>query len=499
MEIGGEVQPDNKRIVGSSSSGTTNLGSFSFSVPTVSTDTTYKIKFFISAMETPDFQSIPDETNTATITVKAPIPDPPPAPVDTRSTNANLSDLGINPKEYDFKTFTGPNRTSHTATVPNEVEEVEVWYKQADTKSTVSITAGSGLKVNNGKVSGLKVGTNKITVTVTAEAGNTKKYTITVTRKEAGATVEPPVDEPPVEEPEVPEEPTDTEVTESGEGIEKLTIAGITLKPKFSTDVYEYEAVLEEDINTLKIDTKTTSNDYRVVVAGNENLKNGENLITLIVYDAKNTVVATYQITVMKNTIDQNEINSIFGQIKKEEMIKTIAIISVLVLIVILIIIYAIIKVKMKKTKNKTNKEEDIKDNDIDIENNWENDTKNEVEQNIETENVIKTENNTEDYMNFEDIMGTKKAESFEDIMGTKKTEYFEDIIGMTKTDSFEDIYNIGNTKKIEDYMKGTDKIEDYMKSAEKIERIERIEDTKTLEEKIEDILQSDKKKGKHF
>ena len=197
-----------------------NMATYKFTAPNVTEDKKYTIKFSASGLDSSNNEQLNDTTATATITVTAPIPDPPPAPVDTRSTNANLSDLGINPKEYDFKTFTSPNRTSHTATVPNEIEEVEVWYKQADTKSTVSITAGKGLKVNNGKVSGLQVGKNTITITVTAEAGNTKKYTITVTRKEAGVTVEPPVEEPPVQEPEVPEEPTDNEVTEPGEGIE---------------------------------------------------------------------------------------------------------------------------------------------------------------------------------------------------------------------------------------------------------------------------------------
>lgn len=468
---GGTVKPDNKTITNASDSGITNLGSYTFAVPTVSSDTKYNIKFSITGMETPDLQSVPDETNTATITVKAPIPDPPPAPVDTRSTNANLSNLGINPKEYDFKTFTSPNRTSHTATVPNEVEEVEVWYKQADTKSTVSITAGKGLKVNNGKVSGLQVGKNTITITVTAEAGNTKKYTITVTRKEAGATVvEPPVEEPTNEQPEVPENPTDNEVTEPGEGIEKLTIAGITLKPEFDTNTYEYEAILEEDLNTLEIDAKTTSDKYRVVVAGNENLKNGENLITLIVYDAQNTVVATYQVTVMKNTVNQNEINNIFSELKKEEMIKRIAIITALVLIVILIIVYVVVRAKIKKAKNKTNKEENNKDENIenDLENEFkihdeietetisENEVKKDIEETTEAESVIKTENNLENDINFEDIM--MKIRNIENITKTGKLSNSDDI-----------------------------------------EKIEDIENTKTLEENIEDITQTDKKKGKHF
>ncbi len=322
---------------------------------------------------------------TATIKVKEktvtpPAPEQPtnPDPVTPqqpqKSTNANLKTLGINPKDYDFNNFK-QSRTSYTATVPNNIEEVEVWYEVADSKSTVKITGGNGLKINNGKVSGLKEGKNTITITVTAESGATKKYTISVTRQAANepteAPTEQPTEAPTTEDPqENPDETTqgDNETVEKGEGIKTLSIAGITLKPEFDTDIYDYEAVLEEDKDTLEIETETTSEDYRVVVAGNEELKDGENVITLIVYDAQNTVVATYQITVIKNTVNQNEINSIFGQIKKEEMIKRIAIISLVALIVILLVIYIIMKTKMKKTKNKEDKKESKNKEDIDEE-----------------------------------------------------------------------------------------------------------------------------------
>ena len=70
---GGEVSADKKTIVGSSSSGVTSLGNYTFNVPTVSTDTKYNVRFSISNMETPDLQAVTNETNKATITVKAPV------------------------------------------------------------------------------------------------------------------------------------------------------------------------------------------------------------------------------------------------------------------------------------------------------------------------------------------------------------------------------------------------------------------------------------------
>lgn len=502
--VGIEIEKDYKKIVGASSSGTTNLGNFTFSIPTVSTDTTYKIKFFISAMETPDDepQSIPDETNTATITVKAPVQQPDPQPeqptnpgtttpqepeTPKKSTNADLKDLGIKPKTYDFRDFV-PSRTtpSYTATVPNNIEDIEVYYQlPSGSKSKVQITAEKGLKVSNGKVSGLKEGKNTITITVTAEAGNTKTYTIVVTRKTADEPVETPTDEPTVEEPKedleqtTPEE--NNEPTEAGEGIKTLSIAGITLTPEFSTDVYDYDAVLKENKDTLEIKAETTSEDYRVVIAGNEELKDGENIITLIVYDAQNAVVATYQVTVMKNTVDQNEINSIFGQIKKEEMMKTIAIIAVIALIVILLIIYIVMKAKMKKKNDKEGKNEKRNKEDLDeeffrnfIDDKEKNETPNdEIIQNsilIEDEEE-KTEEKTTTRRGRRSKIETEEDDSTEDKNKTEKESTTETKSRRKKEES---------------------KIETEEKDFENNFKIEEIED-------ISNTSQTEKRKGKHF
>lgn len=426
---------------------------------------------------------------TTTITVKEKTVTPPPEqttnpdPVTPqqpqKSTNANLKNLGINPKDYDFNNFKS-TRTSYTATVPNNIEEVEVWYEVADSKSTVKITGGSGLKVNSKKVSGLKEGKNTITLTVTAESGATKKYTITVTRKAANEPVENPTETPPTEEPEeIPEETIpqeNNEITETGEGIKTLNIAGITLKPEFSTDIYDYEAVLEEDKDTLEIEAETTSEEYRVVIAGNEDLKDGENVITLIVYDAQNAVLATYQITVIKNTVDQNEINSIFGQIKKEEMIKRIAIISVAALIVILLIIYIIMKAKMKKTKNKEDKKMDKKKEDIDEE--FFRGIKKEKEENRpieEIKNSILIEEETEkEEIEKETTRGRRSRREI-----TEENDEIETKSRRSKKEDDEKTETRSRTRRI------TEKEKDF-------------ENDIKIEE-LEDVNQTEKKKGKHF
>ena len=89
-----------------------------------------------------------------------------------KSSNANLNNLGIKPND-----FTGfrAGTTSYNVTVPNDVEKVNVYATAADRNAKVTGTGDRNLNV----------GSNALNVTVTAEDGTTKTYTINVKREEA--------------------------------------------------------------------------------------------------------------------------------------------------------------------------------------------------------------------------------------------------------------------------------------------------------------------------
>lgn len=93
--------------------------------------------------------------------------------VRSKSTVAELVDLSINPGRLqpEFR----PDRTTYSATVPHEVTEVAVEYQAGDAWAKVTVEGNKDLKV----------GTNRITVTVLAESGDKRVYTINLTR-EAG-------------------------------------------------------------------------------------------------------------------------------------------------------------------------------------------------------------------------------------------------------------------------------------------------------------------------
>lgn len=430
---GGEISSDKKTITGSSASGITNLGTYTFKVPTVTKDTTYNIKFSITGMETVNLETVTDETNIAKVVVKAsvvttpapepttptPVPKPetPPATV-TKSSEARLSNLGITPNDFSgFKR----DKYEYSTTVPNDIAEVEVYANPF----------GKNVKIEGtGKVS-LKEGDNTVKVKVTAEdETTTKTYTLTIKRKTAEEqakedgearlkslgikpeehdftgfnsekteySVEVPNE---VEEIEVyatamkstaqitgtgmislkeglnelkiesiaadgtkktyilnvtRKEAEETTGTTDTFGLSILTVQGLSLSPKFDTSIYEYTIELNEDLSSLQIGTRPTLDEATVEIIGNENLQDGENIITILVKNEETEESATYQITVNKNIIVE-EVEEQMSWLKpatwgKEEIIK----IAIILVLIILIIIAIILKINIAKENDKINK-----------------------------------------------------------------------------------------------------------------------------------------------
>lgn len=235
-----------------------------------------------------------------------------------KSSNANLSNLGITP--HDFSGFK-ENKTDYNVTVPNTITEVEVYATKKDSKASIEGT---------GKVK-LQEGENVAKVIVTAEDGTTKTYTINIKRLKSG-------------------EKETVSIPSSGAGLSKLEIKGVSLEPSFNEEVYQYKVNFEGDEQSLDIIAKASKANSNVKIIGNENLINGQNIITIIVTDSKETSVTTYQIYANKNMMEQEELNKQFEEAQKQYEIKQWIIIILVVVIVICIIILLILI--YKKTNN---------------------------------------------------------------------------------------------------------------------------------------------------
>ena len=314
--------------------GTKNLGTYTFVAPEVTEKTTYKVSFKIN-----------DVTNTSTVTVNPKIVENNTNPNNnsnsgsnsnsttqqqpqTKSNVATLANLGIK-GQYDFTGFRAA-KTSYSVTVPNEAESVEIYASKGQ----------SGQKITGTGVKQLKEGTNTVNVVVTAEDGTTTKtYTISIERKSAETT----------DNTEEKEEETSTEEQESF-GLKELKIEGIEITPEFKTDIYEYSAELKEDKTSLELTTLPTVENAEIEVTENEDLKDGENIITVIVKEKDTDKTATYQITVNKISNEQNITDTTINKMQLSQ--KKIIVICAGLAVILLIIIILIIIIKKRKSAN---------------------------------------------------------------------------------------------------------------------------------------------------
>ena len=257
-----------------------------------------------------------------------------------KSSNANLSNLGMNPNDF---TGFSENKTSYDVTVPNNVTQVEIYATKKDSKASLT---GTGIKK-------LQEGQNTANVIVTAEDGTTKTYTINIKRLSKN-------------EKQDTKENLDAKSSSNSKDLElsNLEIEGVNLEPSFESSTYKYEISIKGEQSNLDIKASTNNTSDKVEIIGNENLQNGQNIITILVTNSKSDEVATYQIYVNKNVIDSNTVDNEFGKTVKELKIK-LWFFRALVVIVVLGIIMLLI-IKHKKNKKEYDEEDDNTDNKYD-------------------------------------------------------------------------------------------------------------------------------------
>ena len=237
---------------------------------------------------------------------------------------ARLSSLGVKPEKYDFEGF-NKDQTEYSVQIPENINEIEVYATAVDSKAQIT---GTGIIT-------LEEGESTLEIVVIAVNGTKKTYSINVIRTEAETT----------EEPELP--------VEEKFGLSTLTVTGLTLNPKFDVETYEYTLDLKQDLTSLQIVAKANDENATVEIVGNENLQEGENVITILVKNEETDEVVTYQIIVNK-TVVPGEIAmswlkpSTWG---KEEIIKIILVVVLIILIISAIILKINISKEDKKAK----------------------------------------------------------------------------------------------------------------------------------------------------
>ncbi|MBR4261579.1 MAG: cadherin-like beta sandwich domain-containing protein, partial [Clostridia bacterium] len=242
-----------------------------------------------------------------------------------KSTNKALKDLVI--ENYKLTPSFDPDITKYTLEVGADVEKLDVSPITQDEKAEAEVSGNTNLKV----------GTNTITVKVTAEDQTTRFYTISVTKTNKEK-----------------EEKTDKLL------LKKLEIKNATLTPNFSADETNYTIAVSDpaSIKTEDITALAEDEDVDVKIALSEDSENNERLITIMLEkkDGENTQSSSYQIVVKKSVLSpiSNLVN------KKDNKIYYIlgAIIGVLLLFIVIIIVL------LKKTSAKEYDDYDVQDED---------------------------------------------------------------------------------------------------------------------------------------
>lgn len=164
----------------------------------------------------------------------------------TVSSNASLKEMridveGITPKF-------SKNITSYSVVVSNDINNINVVAIPEDSNAQVVVSG------NNNLIEG----SNVITVSVTAPDGKTRKnYIINVTK-----TANPEL---------------------ANASLENLAIENVTLNPEFNSEVINYTAEVEKEIENLNILAVPQRENAKVTINGGQNLAFGENVINITV------------------------------------------------------------------------------------------------------------------------------------------------------------------------------------------------------------------------
>lgn len=178
-----------------------------------------------------------------------------------KSSNKALSSLSIEGIELTPKF--DKETTQYTVKIEEDVKELKINAKAADSKAKVSIEGNKDLKE----------GDNVIKIKVTAEDSTTRTYFITATKGDIAGTT------------------TDTKLQ-----LSTLSISRVELD--FKPETYSYEFSLSSYVKNLDITATPNQEDAKVEITGNEELKAGKNVITILVSSANGEETANYQLEV---------------------------------------------------------------------------------------------------------------------------------------------------------------------------------------------------------
>ena len=241
---------------------------------------------------------------------------------DNENTNNDLASLSIT--DYQISPEFNKNTRNYYVAIPTTISSVEVNAQAESAKATVKITGNTQLTKTE----------NTIQIVVTTAKGRKKTYKIIVTKQK-----------------------------ENTLKLQSLEIKGATFSPAFDSSKYYYTAEMKinDDSKDITVEAVANNANAKIEVIGNKGIKAGENLVSVIVSDSRETTVyeilinATVEKTIISNVENNDKIqqvkNGVLEFFKDEN--KVIALLVAVAVILIIIIICIIKKISGKNRADK--------------------------------------------------------------------------------------------------------------------------------------------------
>lgn len=189
----------------------------------------------------------------------------------TISSNNNIGSITIMNGNTPVNIGTvSPTKTKYTATVANSVGSVHVSATPADNSATISGNLGDQT---------LYVGKNNLVINVKAQNGNSKTYTVEITRSSSGG--------------------GGGSSQSSVCSLSRLSASGTNLSSNFSSTVYSYTYVVKNSVTSTTISATPTDSKANVQGTGKKDLKVGNNTFNIEV-TAENGNKKIYSINITR-------------------------------------------------------------------------------------------------------------------------------------------------------------------------------------------------------
>lgn len=197
------------------------------------------------------------------------------------------------------------NTTEYYLITDLNTEKIKVTAIPVDEKATVTISGNTKLKE----------GANTISISVKAENGNMKMYYIYVNKVD--------------------------NIAMANALLESLQVTNYNIYPSFKSTIYNYNLDIKDNTEKLEIIAKPENENATIVIEGAEELKQGENIVKVIVTAEDGATVRTYKINAYVEK--QRE------KLKEENKTPAIVLLTIIGSCIIILVIFEYNKFKKNK------------------------------------------------------------------------------------------------------------------------------------------------------